>query len=219
MNADNCVPKSANEEPKLKNDPIPAIKSAAVNAIIAPDKYPVAVKTLLSTILIPVINGIRFVMNIDKLAPITGKADDAAEPMPPIIPPTNCPIAVPIDCNRFPPSFMSCCKPGICDNAPIAANTIANSAITNPTPITPAIALGIRATTPESAYINPVIKVTAKMVLNRFSPSIPFKAEIIPSKNEPIKFTAAVIKAGMCSAKLLMRPINNVKRELTICGV
>ena len=123
IKADNCVPRSANEDPPLINEAIPATKSAAVNAIIAPDRKPTPASTLLSTILIPVMNGVTFAIKADRFAPISGNPDDIPAPNPPTILPTNLPIAYPIVARVSPPEETNSLNPGILENAPNAVST------------------------------------------------------------------------------------------------
>ena len=72
MNVDNSVPNVAKLEPPDIIEATPVIKSAAVNASIAPAKIPTPANTVSSTILTPLINGIAFVINWDSNSPICG---------------------------------------------------------------------------------------------------------------------------------------------------
>ena len=84
----------------------------------------------------------------------------------------NCPIAVPIFCRKSPPSETSHSNPGICANAPMAANTIANSDITAPKANTPTIAPAANAVIALSANIKAVIAATpARNVIGSIVPS------------------------------------------------
>ena len=93
INIESCVPRSANVDPKLKNDDTPATKLAADTAKIAPVKIPTPTSARPSTVLIPLMNGVTFAINNDKFAPISGKPDEIPAPTPPTILPTNLPIA------------------------------------------------------------------------------------------------------------------------------
>ena len=94
--------------------------------------------------------------------------------MPPAIPPMNLPIAVPIFCNKSPPSDINHSRPDIWANPPRAARTTANSVITAPNPRTPIIAAGandaIAARAAIIAVINPIpiipfINISGSMLL------------------------------------------------------
>ena len=57
INMDSSVPSCANEDPPLKKDATPAMRSAAVNARTAPARTPTPVRTEESTFLAPSMNG------------------------------------------------------------------------------------------------------------------------------------------------------------------
>ena len=192
---------------------------AAVKAVMTDTRVLTPLNDSGVIVFAPEMKGVAFTINFDKLEPISGNDEVIPFTTPPTIPPTNCPMAVPIFPKRLPPSSISQLSPGICANPPIAAKTKESSDTTSPTPITPAIAEGINPTTPDKAYINAVINPTAAIVFSKLVVSIPFNAFITPSKTFPIKFTTATIRVGTCFAKPLMTPINNTAKESTIFGV
>ena len=126
-----------------------------------------------------------------------------------MIPPINFPIAVPTPCSNSPPFPINQFKPGICANAPIAANTTANSAITTPMAKTPDIADGAKLAIADKANIRADIKPMPAIPSTNVLISIPFKACIKPAKNCINRFTTDRITVGRSAARASIIPIIN----------
>ena len=93
INCDNCVPRSANDDAKGLRDAIELIKLVAVSATIVAASIPIPSSIEESTILIPTINGVAFIINSERFLPISGSPEDNPAPIPPIMLPTKLPIA------------------------------------------------------------------------------------------------------------------------------
>src|SRR5574344_1198393 len=159
------------------------------------------------------------VINWDKSVPILGNWLETPPINPPTIPPMNEPIAFPIPFINSAPSFTNQVNPGICANAPIAAKTSANSAITTPIPRTPIIAAGVRSATAARAIIIADNRPIPAIPFTRTSTLIPFRASTTPEKNAIMTSTTDFIRPGKFLATPSRTLIKNWSIASTILGV
>ena len=171
-------PKSASSPPNLEIELSPVIKEAIdsrilepVNASITSTKDFTPSKVVESICLAPAINGSSLVMKSDKFVPTVGSVEVAPSANPPTIPPTNCPIAVPTICRKFPPSDTSHSTPGICARPPKIASAAAISVTTAVIPATPTKAPGVNAAKPDKISMIPPIIPTPSRASTRVSKS------------------------------------------------
>ena len=127
----NCKANSLSESPAPNHEAILSTNPAFVNDIINDTNVCALVKTDSSSNLTPVINGIRFIINIDKFVATSGSPDV----IPCAIPPTKLPIILPspfanLESKSIPESRNVSSCGNVSFNAPTATTNPAKTVIT-----------------------------------------------------------------------------------------